>query len=63
MGALTTIDVHNRDVVAKMVDLGTCEVGDFEWMSQLRYYWYVTQHPLIIHTTTITTTTTNIQVK
>ena len=39
MGALTTIDVHNRDVVAKMVDLGTCEVGDFEWMSQLRYYW------------------------
>ena len=39
LGALTTIDVHNRDVVAKMVDLGTCEVGDFEWMSQLRYYW------------------------
>ena len=22
-----------------MVDLGTSEVGDFEWMSQLRYYW------------------------
>jgi len=39
LGALTTIDVHNRDVVAKMVDLGTREVADFEWMSQLRYYW------------------------
>eukprot|EP01038_Epipyxis_sp_PR26KG_P008094 gene8094-10963_t len=39
LGALTTIDVHNRDVVAKMVDLGTHEVSDFEWMSQLRYYW------------------------
>jgi dynein heavy chain, axonemal len=39
LGALTTIDVHNRDVVSKMVDLGTHEVSDFEWMSQLRYYW------------------------
>jgi dynein heavy chain len=39
LGALTTIDVHNRDVVAKMVELGTSEVADFEWMSQLRYYW------------------------
>jgi len=39
LGALTTIDVHNRDVVTKMVELGTHEVNDFEWMSQLRYYW------------------------
>ncbi|RYG70357.1 hypothetical protein EON64_00405, partial [archaeon] len=39
LGALTTIDVHNRDVVAKMVELGTHNVTDFEWMSQLRYYW------------------------
>jgi dynein heavy chain len=36
LGALTTIDVHNRDVVAKMVDLKTLEVSDFQWMSQLR---------------------------
>lgn len=39
LGALTTIDVHNRDVVSKMVELGTKEVSDFEWMSQFRYYW------------------------
>ena len=39
MGALTTTDVHNRDVVAKMVELGTHDVHDFNWMSQLRYYW------------------------
>jgi dynein heavy chain len=39
LGALTTIDVHNRDVVANMCDLNTTEIGDFAWMSQLRYYW------------------------
>lgn len=39
LGALTTIDVHNRDVVSKMVDLGIHDPQDFEWMSQLRYYW------------------------
>ena len=39
LGALTTIDVHNRDVVSKMVSLGTHEVTDFEWVSQFRYYW------------------------
>jgi dynein heavy chain, axonemal len=39
LGALTTIDVHNRDVVSKMVDLGTSDGSDFQWMSQLRYYW------------------------
>jgi dynein heavy chain, axonemal len=39
LGALTTIDVHNRDVVSKMVELGTHDPMDFEWMSQLRYYW------------------------
>jgi len=39
LGALTTIDVHNRDVVTKMVELDIREVSHFEWMSQLRYYW------------------------
>lgn len=39
LGALTTIDVHNRDVVSKMVELGVQKIDDFEWISQLRYYW------------------------
>lgn len=39
LGALTTIDVHNRDVVTKMIELGTHDSTDFEWVSQLRYYW------------------------
>lgn len=39
LGALTTIDVHNRDVVTKMVELNIQTIDDFEWMSQLRYYW------------------------
>eukprot|EP01042_Synura_sphagnicola_P000104 gene104-103_t len=39
LGALTTIDVHNRDVVSKMVELSTRDVADFEWISQFRYYW------------------------
>jgi dynein heavy chain len=39
LGALTTIDVHNRDVVEHMCDINTSVVSDFSWMSQLRYYW------------------------
>ena len=37
--ALITIEVHSRDVIEKMAK-GHCEsVTDFEWLSQLRYYW------------------------
>jgi dynein heavy chain len=39
LSALTTIEVHNRDVVMKMSDLNITEITDFEWISQLRYYW------------------------
>ncbi|CAM9110379.1 unnamed protein product, partial [Ectocarpus fasciculatus] len=39
LGALTTIDVHNRDVVEHMCSINTSVVSDFAWMSQLRYYW------------------------
>ena len=39
IGALTTIDVHARDVVKDMVKKKTCSLGDFEWTKQLRYYW------------------------
>ena len=39
MGALIVIDVHARDVIAKMVDKRIDNVEAFEWIQQLRYYW------------------------
>eukprot|EP00892_Ulva_mutabilis_P009854 jgi/Ulvmu1/7240/UM035_0027.1 len=37
--ALIVIDVHARDVVVAMAEQGVEDVTDFNWESQLRYYW------------------------
>ena len=37
--ALITIEVHARDSVEKLSKSGCDAVTDFEWVSQLRFYW------------------------
>ncbi|KAM4725109.1 LOW QUALITY PROTEIN: dynein axonemal heavy chain 3-like [Anableps anableps] len=39
LGALTVIDVHARDVVAKLAKDCISSLNDFAWISQLRYFW------------------------
>ncbi|KAB0793663.1 hypothetical protein PPYR_13283 [Photinus pyralis] len=37
--SLIVIDVHGKDIVALLRDLKVRTIGDFNWISQLRYYW------------------------
>jgi dynein heavy chain len=39
LGALITIEVHARDVIDNLINIGLSDTHDFEWISQLRYYW------------------------
>jgi len=39
INALIVIDVHARDVVARLAEDKIADVDAFEWISQLRYYW------------------------
>ncbi|GBG26414.1 Dynein heavy chain 7, axonemal [Hondaea fermentalgiana] len=39
LSALAVIDVHARDVVRLLAEASVSSVQDFDWTSQLRYYW------------------------
>ncbi|XP_058804505.1 dynein axonemal heavy chain 1-like [Phymastichus coffea] len=37
--AIITIQVHARDVLSTLIDGHVANTNDFDWISQLRYYW------------------------
>eukprot|EP01105_Mastigella_eilhardi_P018534 TRINITY_DN42_c0_g2_i2.p1 TRINITY_DN42_c0_g2~~TRINITY_DN42_c0_g2_i2.p1 ORF type:complete len:4316 (+),score=1161.39 TRINITY_DN42_c0_g2_i2:1869-12950(+) len=39
LGSLIVMDIHQRDVVLKLLATGIENEKAFEWISQLRYYW------------------------
>lgn len=42
---LITVDVHNRDVIAKLIEQKITEASAFAWQSQMRYTW---EDPLVV---------------
>lgn len=43
---MIVIDVHAKDVVQNLVETNISDKNAFEWVSQLRYYWYKDEHDI-----------------
>ncbi|KAJ3183889.1 Dynein heavy chain 6, axonemal [Geranomyces variabilis] len=54
LGALITMDVHNRDIVQNLIDAKVTGLGDFEWSKQQRYYWDVDSDTCLVRMSTST---------
>ncbi|XP_053695545.1 dynein axonemal heavy chain 3 [Sabethes cyaneus] len=39
--ALIVVDVHARDIIDLLIGKNITDTGDFNWFSQLRYYWRI----------------------
>eukprot|EP00903_Cladosiphon_okamuranus_P016611 g15323.t1 len=39
LGAMVVMDVHNRDTTEELAALQISDIGEFDWLAQLRYYW------------------------
>lgn len=44
IGAMVTLDVHSRDTIGQLAETGMSSPLDFDWIAQLRYYWYDNSH-------------------
>ena len=40
MGSLIVLDVHSKDVLENLIENQVTSTNDFDWLAQMRYYYY-----------------------